>query len=147
WGVYVNSGDLRYRAGPTALAILALLSSNVRKFDAAIGKGFQWIEANPPGLTYEIGLAVMACDLRAAPLYERFEVEKMDPSARRAYGFPRELPARDRERMLAWVGWLEKHRFQGTWGYGAYPTDGDVSNTQYALLGLKAAVRCGLKVD
>ncbi|HET6201475.1 MAG TPA: hypothetical protein VFI25_01590 [Planctomycetota bacterium] len=147
WGDYVNSGGLHYRAGTTSIALLALLASDVNKFDAAIEKGFRWLGENPARLTYEIGLAMMAHDLRAAPLYERFEVEKMDPAARRAYRFPRELESREREQMLAYVDQLEEHRFHGLWSYGRYPTGGDVSNAQYALLGLKAAVRCGLKVD
>ncbi len=147
WGPFENSAGLQFRSGYTALALLALLASDVNKFDPPLGKGFRWLEENPARLTYEVGLAMMAHDLRAAPLHERLAVERMDPSERRAYRFPRDLGARERERMLGYVAQLEKHRFQGLWGYGPYPTEGDVSNAQYALLGLKAAVRCGLKVD
>ncbi|MGH7152245.1 MAG: hypothetical protein ACREIU_16180, partial [Planctomycetota bacterium] len=147
WGPFENSARLQFRSGYTAIALLALLASDVNKFDPAVEKGFRWLEENPARFTYEIGLAMMAHDLRAAPLHERLELERMDPSDRRAYRFPRDLGARERERMLGYVAHLEKHRFQGLWDYGSYPTTGDVSNAQYALLGLKAAVRCGLKVD
>jgi hypothetical protein len=88
----------------------------------------------------------MAIDAKYDPSPDPFAKEEVD-----RYGnfvVPEPCAERASKEDLAWmkqgVDFLVKHQNGGSW---RYPEGGfDLSNTQYALLGLKAADRCGLKV-
>jgi hypothetical protein len=147
WGVFhVFNGD--YHVGQTAMALLALLVSGVNKHDANVKMGFDYLLDTPPTMTYETGLAMMALEQKAAPLYERFELERLPPEKRKSFKFQRNLTDREMRYMEYCVDRLVSHHARGgTWYYCPGEGGGDISNGQYAVLGLKSASRCGLKVD
>jgi hypothetical protein len=149
YGVYHFHGERDYVAGPTALALLARIAAGENQNEASIQKGFDWLRAHPPRLTYEVGLTLMAFDARAAPIGERMTLEKASADELRKYTFPRTLEPRDRDLLQPLIDRLSRERYKECWSYGgdAPPTTADMSNTQYAVLGLKAASRLGLKVD
>ena len=146
WGTYGASNG-PYEAGLTAIALLALLDAGVNKHQDCIKRGFGWLLENPPKRTYEIALSMMALDVKAAPLFERFELARLTPEERRKRGFRRDLTEREKRFMEACRDKiLAHHRMGGTWYYCDGIGEGDISNGQYAVLGLKAAARCGVKV-
>jgi hypothetical protein len=99
-------------------------------------------------MTYEIGLSMMALEEKAAPLFERFEIQRLPPEKRRNFQFRRDLSDEEGRFMEYCRDRLVEHWARGgTWRYRQGVGEGDISNGQYALLGLKAAARCGLEVD
>jgi hypothetical protein len=149
YGVYHFHGDRDYVAGQAALALLARIAAGENQNEASIVKGFEWLRGHPPRYTYEVGLVLMAFDARAAPIGERLALEKATPDELRKYTFPRTLEPRDRDWLQPLIDRLARERFKECWSYGGEvaPTTADMSNTQYAVLGLKAASRLGLTVD
>lgn len=148
YGVYHFHGERDFVAGPTALALLARIAAGENPNEASIAKGFDWLRAHPPRLTYEVGLVLMAFDALAAPIGERFMLEKASAEELRKYAFPRALEPRDRDWLQPLIDRLARERYRECWSYGGdAPTTADMSNTQYAVLGLKAASRLGLNVD
>lgn len=146
WGTF-HASNARYEVGMTALSLLALLSSGVNKYDPAIKKGFDFIYAHPPEFTYEIALTLMVMDLKAAPMYERFTLAKMSPDEREKYDYRRDLTPEEREFMQAMTDRLIFHHMEGgLWCYSPDVGGKDTSNGQFAVLGLKAASRCGMKI-
>lgn len=106
-----------YDSGATALVAYALLKSGVSPDHPALRRAFVSMELNPPTQTYSIACCLMA--LQAAGKKEY--TARMEPLAQE----------------------LLKTQ-QDTW---AYPGGNkDLSNTQYAVLGLRAAVKAGIKV-
>ena len=77
WGTFSDGWSQKYPAGLTSLSLLALLNSGVNKYDKGIEKGFEYVFANPPQQTYGIAFTLMAMEMRAAPMYERFTVARM----------------------------------------------------------------------
>lgn len=133
--------------GETNLAVMALLAAGVPREDPAIAKAVEYILDHDGRDTYTQGLTLMALDMYAAPSWERSALEKMSAVERKQYKFPRMLGMRERARMEEDLAQLLKSWGQGYWSYGMKSgPDGDISNTQFALLGLKAASRCGLDV-
>jgi hypothetical protein len=106
-----------FRHGTTALVAYTLLKSGVRKDHPAVLRAFAFMDAQLPNKTYEAGLELMA---RGALDDER-QTPRME-----------EIVAR----MLAWQS--------GGW---SYPTGNvDLSNTQYAAMGLRSAALHGVKI-
>jgi hypothetical protein len=62
------------------------------------------------------------------------------------YRFPRRLTDAERAAVVDAVEELLQHRFKGLFSYNKNPGAGDISNGQFALLGLRAAARCGAEV-
>lgn len=104
-----------YGVGASALATYALLKSGVPPTHAAVQRALALLRARPAAHTYSMALALLAL------------VAAGDPA--------------DDERILEWAdelaAWQEP---TGMWGY---PSGGDLSNTQYAALGLWAAAKRG----
>jgi len=147
WGI-CSVGKEKYKVGPTAMALLGLLVSGVNKHDGNVKCGFDYLLETPPELTYETGLAMMALEEKAAPLYERFELERLPPEKRKSFEFQRNLTDDEMRYMEYCRDRILSHAAKGgTWRYSPSVGDGDISNGQYAVLGLKSAARCGLKVD
>jgi DNA (cytosine-5)-methyltransferase 1 len=107
-----------YRHGMTALACYALLKCGVKKTHPAVQRAVDFMLCAPAGKTYEAGLELLA-------LTALDEDEK--------YGHRIQETV---ERLLSWQG--------GGWSYPY--TQPDLSNTQYAALGLRAAALHGAKV-
>ncbi len=108
-----------YRNGSTALALYALLKSGLPSKHPAIQKGFAFLKASPPIKTYSLGCQMLAV------------AEAKDPSF---------LPWL--EEMAADMGSWQ--RSGGTWAYPAGTPD--LSCTQYAAFGLRAAASQGVNI-
>ncbi|HEX5136150.1 MAG TPA: hypothetical protein VFY93_04200 [Planctomycetota bacterium] len=157
-GTYGNVGTpYPYDAGPTALVSLALLKAGVPRDHPTLKKAFSMLKLRhrTPAVAYELSVMLVAvaeragaarcpdfrgADLRAERTIHRFKKPERNP-------FPKE--------EWTWVVDLAKKllSFQaenGGWRY--YPNDfhsggrADVSSTQFALLALSTASRCGVLV-
>ncbi len=110
--------------GATALAVLALSQAGVDENDPAIAKGLAYVLSKPLSEVYNASCAAMA-------------FESVNP-ARYIKGIAQ---ARD---FL-----VKAQKANGMWSYklgDALRTSGDNSNTQFAILGLHAAMSVGLDV-
>ena len=145
----------KHAVGPTALAVLAVLGAGVNKYSTPVEKAMDFILAHPPdrytleAYTYDIALSMMALDAWSAPMYERFELERLPPDKRERFKFERELSDREKRFMNQCLHFLVTTQLEtGYWTYGPSRSGsrGDLSNTQFAVLGLKAADRCGCVV-
>ncbi len=152
YGVYHFHSNRDYVAGQTALALLARIAAGENQYSDSLTRGFIWLKNHPPKLTYEVGLTLMVFDARSAPVGERQRVDKMTPAELAKYAFPRALQPGDADYLQPLVERLVRERFHECWSYGndttgQVATTADMSNTQYAVLGLKAASRMGLEFD
>ncbi len=117
--------------GVTALTVLALINCELPPDHKAVEKGLTYLrDVDLPDQTYEVGLMIMAL----------------------AAG---KNPGRDLARINELVKLLENGQIKrgqnaGTWDYsvkeGSIGNGGDRSNGQFAILGLRDAVRMGVKV-
>ena len=137
----------QYPMGTTALVTLTLLKCGVPADDPHIAKAFAYLRGLPMRSTYSVALLLMALDAKYAPARDPFEVEAVDRYGTHEGPDPCEqhIAPGDLAWMRAGVAWLtEQQTAEGTW---RYPGGGfDLSNTQFALLGLHAGTRCGVKV-
>jgi hypothetical protein len=123
-GNWEHQGYPGYPGGATALAVLALLNSDVPPEDPAVQGGLAYLRELKQDKTYVVSLQTMAFALARQP--------------------------QDLERIGKNVDWLLKARVMDGgrllgWGYGNHgPADN--SNTQYALLGLHEGFVAGAKV-
>jgi hypothetical protein len=161
WDYTHDFSKENWHSGCTALCLLTLLKSGVNRNDECIEKGFAWLRKQPFKRTYEVGLTLMAIEARWVD-------EKLEDRVR---GLTEAEPAKkpgasptDVEWMKAAVAFLlnntevnSRNTSTGAavgekevWGYPrtgreARNSYADHSNTQFALLGLKSAARCGIR--
>jgi hypothetical protein len=116
----IGGNAVQHRGGQTSLAILALLTSGVDPKNEAIQDGLKYLRKVKPTQTYVVGLQTMAL-------------------AQAGQAVDRELIQRN-------VEWLLAGQKDSGWSYtqGGAP---DNSNTQYAVLGLHAAIESGVAVE
>ncbi len=135
-----------YPMGPSALATLAVLKSGVPGDHPRIEKAFAHLRELPLQKTYSVAILLMALDARYGPAQDAFATETVDRYGHRSEPTPCEAGISKED--LAWmkrgVKFLVQNQQGGVWRYprGKF----DLSNTQYALLGLKAASRCGVDI-
>ena len=140
-----------YPMGPTALATLALLHSGTPRDDPVIRKAFAHLRrtydvlrgrALHNGLkTYSVSVTIMALAELTRESVKRSDADRRYGGGR---GRGRKLENPDLEWMRQLTEWLVKNQSGGAW---RYPMGGfDHSNSQYALLALKEARRCGIEV-
>jgi len=146
WDTFTHHRD--FPMGSSALAVLTLLKCGVPRDHPAIVKGFQYLRGLPLRRVYSVAVLLLALDAKYAPARDPFAVEEVDRYGQRQGGDPcdKQITPEDLAWMKAGVDYLlENQRADGTW---RYPDGGfDLSNTQFALLGLHAASRCGVKVS
>lgn len=130
-----------YLTGTTALALLTLVACEVPRDDPAVKKALAYIVANPPRKTYARGTCLMAIERMYTPPGELHRAHVRDSERKR------DLPPELRQWCLRVASELEREcTTPGSWGY---PSGSralvrlDSSNTQYAVLGLRAAARLG----
>ena len=136
---------LDHRLGQTALATLACLKGGLTNRHPAIGKAVAWMRTQPLRKTYDVGVLLMCLHALHSPVDDRAVVET-DTYGNRKIQDPcvKRMPKQDRAWMQRCIDFLLKHQQGGHW---RYPENGqDLSNTQYALLGLWAASRCGFEI-
>jgi hypothetical protein len=118
----ISAGDVGHPGGATSLALLALLTAGHDANSDVITKGLRYLRTIPPGETYVVGLQTM--------VFAQFAGNDAD----------RKLVERN-------VRWLIESQTDTGWSYHKGGVPSDNSNTQYALLGLHAALEAGVKVD
>ncbi len=151
WG----KADDEHVMGHTALALLALTKGGVDPQDEAVRRAWTRLAALPMRTTYSVGVYLLAVHARHAPLVDVFSLDDPASDASRARRDPALIRAAlsEAERKVLSEGvkfLLRTHGKTGLWCYRIDPNAPgwayDLSNTQYALLGLRAAVACGEKV-
>ena len=143
WHIYKSNGT-----GRTALAVLTLLKCGVKPEDASVLKAFEYIKAHPPTSTYDVATTLMAIDAKYAPGRDPFSENDYDKAGalRNRDACARSISKEDKAWMKGLAAILVHNQNQhGAWRYGA-PSDFDLSNIQFALLGLHAATRCGVSI-
>ncbi|MFT4542871.1 MAG: hypothetical protein ACI841_001612 [Planctomycetota bacterium] len=118
-----------YRAGATGLALYTLLKCSVPRTHPAVRRAVQFLLANPPRHTYELGTVLMAMDALNDAEHKPFMQDLLD-------------------QLLGYQGAKgEDGKTDELWAYPDLHSEvADLSNTQYAALGLRAAKHAGLKV-
>ena len=157
-GTYGNVGRAYpYAAGPTALCCYALLKAGVPAQHKVMRRAFAFLRTKhrTPGVAYELSMQLLAvCERGGAPRspdFRRGALRELRTTHR--FKMPKGSPFRQMD--WTWMTDLAKKliRFQseaGGWRY--YPKDfhsggrADVSSTQFALLALTTASRCGYAV-
>lgn len=137
-----------YAIGTTGLALLTLCACGATHEDAAVERGLAWLCAQAPEKNYDRALALMAVDKAYTPAGEAQALR-----LGREVAFVRDLPAERRAWCAGVAADLEAAAASpGSWAYATRAGSKraivipDSSNTQYAVLGLRAAVRLGLPV-
>ncbi len=166
-----------FTKGVTALCLFALLKSGVNRNDPQIRKGFDWLHGQwktwcdsgqplPPQKeswrTYDVGTTLLALEaLYRAPTKSQVGLRKdltesMPPVAKAR------LMKDDFEWMRQLATFLQVNMGlttrtvssdggtsdeKSTWSYPLENQSADRSNTQFAVLGLSAAGRCGIATD
>ncbi|HOX39662.1 MAG TPA: DUF4159 domain-containing protein [Candidatus Brocadiia bacterium] len=115
-----NWGGQDYRVGATALVALALLSAGVPESDPALRMAIPLLVRDESDKTYVISLKAMAL-AAADPVKYRPEIAKAAEQ-------------------------LIKGANDGRWSYSPAMSMWDNSNTQFAVLGLRAASQAGVEV-
>jgi hypothetical protein len=151
-----ESESYRYPAGPTALALYALLKCGVPPSDPVIAKAFAWLREREetPTTSYEISVLLLALEARAAagkdgkpPAAAKGGKPSVRPSAA-DLAWMRRLAAQLLRRKQARPGWRYNMAAPAATGEiqsaAAFGGDLDASSTQLAILGLAAAERCGI---
>ncbi|MGE0706739.1 MAG: hypothetical protein AB7N76_06000 [Planctomycetota bacterium] len=137
--------------GVTAFCAFALLKCGVAPTEPVIQKAFAFIRAQKPRYTYAVGCTLLAIEALADYDPDRQPVrapgEDEGTRVRDGKGRKVRLDPADRKLAQQCVDFLVAHQRQtGLWSYHAAGQLEDNSNTQYAMLGLDAAERLGIKV-
>ena len=136
----------RHRLGYTALMTLALIVGGVPVEDEAIERALEAMRPMPITGTYDAGTLLLLLHARYGTPQNAWSDPPVDDkgAAKVDEGCAERLPKNDRAWMQKAVTFLIENQIDGHW---RYPEGGmDLSNTQYALLGLWAAARCGFEV-
>ncbi|MEZ0231116.1 MAG: prenyltransferase/squalene oxidase repeat-containing protein [Planctomycetota bacterium] len=139
-------------SGCTALACYALLKAGVEPTDGRIDKAFGAIRKAPLEQTYAVGCILLAIEARYNWEPPFWEERRGEGTVEKGPG-PRKVapPGPDMDLAKKCVEFLVKtQRPEGSWRYepsaGSPAQRNDASHPQYALLGLDAAERIGIKV-
>jgi len=149
-----DSRVYRYPHGCTSLALLTLLKCGVSPSDPVIKAGFAHLKSlgRIPDATYEIATLILALEARTNQVKRERKLE----TVRRLRAKPGEsvdlkikLPGRDRAWMRDLTKALLARWEDGAWRYGlerkVQTGKHDLSNTQYAVMALYTAWRCGVR--
>jgi hypothetical protein len=138
----------RFHRGGTALALLTQLMCDVSPEDTRIKNAFDMLKGMKMENTYSVACSLMAYEARYISEEERRSyLSNADPPE-----FKRDLTPEDRVEMQRLVQWLKDNQNETNpfYNYSRGADDDkqrfDFSNTQYALLGLAAALRCKIRI-
>jgi hypothetical protein len=112
--------QVNYRNGATSLCAYALLKSGTRKDHPAIVRAVEWLRSGEPRETYTLACQILALHALDDPAHDAW-IKKLG------------------EAILA------NQAVNGGFNYG-FQDGGDLSNMQYAALGLRVACAHGLKI-
>ncbi len=138
--------------GHTALPTLTLLKSGVRADDPQIKLALKALRKMKIRMTYSVGIYMMLIQALYQPKLDTWDTDigkdrhkRIKP--KQVY---KKLSEQDRKALEEGVAYLRKaQNASGLWHYDIRAdgeTNHDLSNAQYALLGLRAAADCGVKV-
>ena len=135
--------DDQYPMGMTALGLLTVLKCDYPRNSGVVKKALKLLYRRYRLKTYSVAILMMALEEAHAPRVK----QRLSRSDR--YGTPRrtrkvKLGNADYKWMLDLTKWMTRAQTRTTWRYPSRGTD--LSNTQYALLGLAAALRCGIPI-
>jgi len=135
-----------YLEGPSALALLTVLKGSLDRKDARLEKALAWLLEQPLTWTYSVGIAMMAVEAWYSPLDP---AKRFRPGEAADKDIASKISPEHRKWMEEAAKWLLAGEADGYWAYprAAHNAVQDWSNTQYAILGLLAAQRCGIAVD
>lgn len=150
-GSVTHSGEVFYQIGTTALAGLALLAAGEKPGDAGVDNVLKYCKAKDAKAkgggrtTYDTAVLLMFVTKYYRPAEKKGKKGRHNTVESKKKGGPCQLPPD----VAAWVRemglWLANNQKQtGGWGYPQNREDW--SNSQYALLGLRAARDCGVKI-
>lgn len=141
-GSWKGPYDSSYPSGATSIALLALLKCGASPTSPGVRKAITFLSKKNVTKTYELGLLCMALHAYGHALAKK-KARGKEPKRVRLSGVPGKM-LRDAVKKLIADG------EDGAWGYGGGVSHGtmryDHSNTQYAVLGLRAAELAGVKV-
>ncbi|MHC4952721.1 MAG: prenyltransferase/squalene oxidase repeat-containing protein [Planctomycetota bacterium] len=146
WTAFEGDRGAVYELGMQALCLLACTKGGVPQDDPRMKKGWRALESiyetQKNNLhTYDVGVVLMLLDAKVSTK-PRKRHGKLPKGAKKK----RSLTGAERARVKDLAIWLAlKQKPQGMW---RYPDGGvDLSNTQYAALGLWSAHRVGVEFD
>ncbi|MHC4780659.1 MAG: prenyltransferase/squalene oxidase repeat-containing protein, partial [Planctomycetota bacterium] len=156
-GSFTINFSKEFPGAPTAFALLALLKAGVPRNDAVIEKGFAFLRRTPLKKVYTVAFTILALEAR----WSKQEVDKRMKGQTRAVKARPKIPRNDLDWMKDLVRFLLSNMTyeqdmrdetgaitgkKNCWRYPGPAEVGDHSNTQYALLALRAAKTCGIQV-
>ncbi len=148
-----GSGQGPQALGHTALPTLAMLKAGVPADDPAIVKAFEAMRKLPADHVYSVAIYLMAIHAKYAPKLDTFDTDIGTSRAKRTQ--PEEVLKKlskvDKAALIAGADFLVRaQNARGLWHYKLPNSDAstgfDLSNVQYALLGLRAAADSGLRI-
>jgi len=148
-------GDPKHKQamGHTALPLLTMLKSGVARDDEQVQRAFKALRGMDIQMVYSVGLYLMALQASYQPKLDTLDTDvgstrnkRVKPKVVRKL-----LSKRDLDAINSGVKYLlDAQNASGLWHYDIHEkaTDAghDLSNAQYALLGLRAAMDCGVKI-
>ncbi|MDA1195565.1 MAG: hypothetical protein O2894_10330 [Planctomycetota bacterium] len=147
YGGGASSGREDNPAGPTALALYALLKCKQPLKDPRIRNGFDWLHKNhkKPDSSYEVSAVLLAVCATAdnTKMSKSADKAKVKPKLDGRYRSWATSLAKDLADMRTARGWRYNHQGQKESAEAGGPED--LSSTQLALLALFAAERLGIK--
>jgi len=140
WGFHYE-----HKPGPTALSLLTILKGSSDRKDPRLGTALNWMLDQTFEHTYDTAVSLMALEAYYSPKDETVK-QGQAPAA------DKEVSARIDPVHARWVGsaarWLEMKLAKDMWSYPSTDAEArDFSNTQYGVLGLYSAARCGATPD
>jgi hypothetical protein len=137
------------KQGSTALAALALLKSGVAPDDPCIQHAFDFMAAARLERVYSAGCVLMALEARynwAPPVLDDQSSGTVERKGAKD-GKPAKPSPKDLDLAQKCVQFLTRNQARHGWNYppAGSACNEDLSNTQYALLGLDAAERLGIE--
>ncbi|WP_372368073.1 prenyltransferase/squalene oxidase repeat-containing protein [Candidatus Uabimicrobium sp. HlEnr_7] len=145
-GFWEGSHSDNYPMGKTALIVYTLIKSGVSPEKETIKKAFKYLNKLPFRKVYSVSLYIMAVEAKFGALGKKLSTKKQKLLKKRNFHPFRALASsKEQRRMVKAAKFLSTSTSNGLWGYP--DGTGDLSNTQYALLGLFATERLGLPVD
>jgi hypothetical protein len=150
-GTFRFATDDRQNLGRVALVLLTLAKCGSDKSDPEIVKGLvpllELYEARQQAnewMTYSVATTILCLDAIYNPPPALSKDERYAAPVKKRCKYPKEVEERIREM----VRWIVEKQSEFVWRYPGALGDGvaqDLSNTQYALLALQAAGRCGIE--
>ena len=147
-GSFEGTYNGSYPQGYTALGLLALAKAGLGAEHKAVKAAYSYMIKQPLNRVYSVALALMAVEALYAP-DEKEALRRCKPYRTVVRGLVRRnMPATLNRWVRDAVAFLVKAQgVRGIWSYSAATSgSGDLSNSQYALLGLYAARNMGFKV-